>query len=395
MKILLVQNFYSISISGGTTILCRDLIQSLEKRNHEVLVLCAGPEKKRNKNVAALLRHINPVDDPKELRAIKKRIEWLCVSRRNYFITQRTINLFGPDVVYMHNLEWITNSPLLAAFGTGKRVVLHAHNHLYEELWSAKKHKGKQLSNLFFKTGIPRRNVEIIAISKSIEKGLIQNGSLDKARIHVIYNGIPKAAFSNGDFSMARPLRALYASAISPHKGAHIAIEAVALANKSGFAIELEVAGFPGAPEYVARCKKMAADFNAEVFIKFSGPLSREKVWETLAESKFLLFPSLWEEPFGLIAAEAMARGAVVIGSNRGAIPEVIGNCGKCVEPSAEAFAAAMIEVIKMGKSETMQLRSNAYKRAETMFAMEKNILAIEAVLDGRPYSKISDWRVQ
>jgi len=40
------------------------------------------------------------------------------------------------------------------------------------------------------------------------------------------------------------------------------------------------------------------------------------------------LVPSVWEESFGRVAAEAMMNGIPVIGSTRGALPEVIGDAG-------------------------------------------------------------------
>jgi len=46
------------------------------------------------------------------------------------------------------------------------------------------------------------------------------------------------------------------------------------------------------------------------------------------AVTKFVLMPSLWNESFGLVAAEAMLNGIPVLGSNRGALPETIGDGG-------------------------------------------------------------------
>ena len=46
------------------------------------------------------------------------------------------------------------------------------------------------------------------------------------------------------------------------------------------------------------------------------------------AESKLVLMPSLWNESFGLVAAEAMINGIPVIASDRGALPEVVGDGG-------------------------------------------------------------------
>ena len=49
---------------------------------------------------------------------------------------------------------------------------------------------------------------------------------------------------------------------------------------------------------------------------------------ELYAATKLLLMPSLWNESFGLVAAEAMLNGIPVLASNRGALPETIGDAG-------------------------------------------------------------------
>lgn len=46
------------------------------------------------------------------------------------------------------------------------------------------------------------------------------------------------------------------------------------------------------------------------------------------AVTKLLLMPSLWNESFGLVAAEAMLNGIPVLASNRGALPETVGDAG-------------------------------------------------------------------
>jgi len=46
------------------------------------------------------------------------------------------------------------------------------------------------------------------------------------------------------------------------------------------------------------------------------------------AVTKVLIMPSLWKESFGLVAAEAMINGIPVLASNRGALPEIVGDGG-------------------------------------------------------------------
>ena len=45
-----------------------------------------------------------------------------------------------------------------------------------------------------------------------------------------------------------------------------------------------------------------------------------------MKKAKIIILPSKWEEAFGRVLIEGIANGTLVIGSNKGAIPEVLGN---------------------------------------------------------------------
>jgi glycosyltransferase involved in cell wall biosynthesis len=67
-----------------------------------------------------------------------------------------------------------------------------------------------------------------------------------------------------------------------------------------------------------------------------------------LADAKALIVPSIFNEPFGMVTIEALACGTPVIGSPRGATPEIIkdGVTGFVVEPEGIAVAIAKISSI-------------------------------------------------
>jgi glycosyltransferase involved in cell wall biosynthesis len=65
---------------------------------------------------------------------------------------------------------------------------------------------------------------------------------------------------------------------------------------------------------------------------------------EFYARSRMLLMPSLAEETFGRVAAEAMANGIPVLASNRGALPETLGDAG-FVFDIPERYTAASVVV--------------------------------------------------
>jgi len=58
--------------------------------------------------------------------------------------------------------------------------------------------------------------------------------------------------------------------------------------------------------------------------IKFIGEVDDKEKAELLAGAKALIFPTNWEEPFGIVTVEAMASGTPVITTNKGAMPEVV-----------------------------------------------------------------------
>lgn len=58
--------------------------------------------------------------------------------------------------------------------------------------------------------------------------------------------------------------------------------------------------------------------------ITFAGPVDDEQKSILLGSAVALLMPILWEEPFGIVMAEALACGTPVIAFRRGSVPEVI-----------------------------------------------------------------------
>lgn len=54
------------------------------------------------------------------------------------------------------------------------------------------------------------------------------------------------------------------------------------------------------------------------------GPVAGTAKATLLAEAKALLFPVIWDEPFGLVVAEALMSGTPVIASERGSLSELI-----------------------------------------------------------------------
>jgi len=59
--------------------------------------------------------------------------------------------------------------------------------------------------------------------------------------------------------------------------------------------------------------------------VEIRPPLARRELWRLMARAAVTLMPVKWEEPFGLVAAEAQVAGCPVAAYARGALPEVVG----------------------------------------------------------------------
>lgn len=69
---------------------------------------------------------------------------------------------------------------------------------------------------------------------------------------------------------------------------------------------------------------KMGFRFTFSPFATFYGMVGAQKKNEILKRSKGLVFPVLWHEPFGLAIIESLYFGCPVIGTEFGALPEIV-----------------------------------------------------------------------
>jgi glycosyltransferase involved in cell wall biosynthesis len=69
---------------------------------------------------------------------------------------------------------------------------------------------------------------------------------------------------------------------------------------------------------------KKGAYYKLNTAIEYMGMVDNEKKIKIMNNSKGLIFPVLWNEPFGLAIIESLYAGAPVFGSNYGSIPELL-----------------------------------------------------------------------
>ncbi len=169
----------------------------------------------------------------------------------------------------------------------------------------------------------------------------------------VLHNAIDPAAWpfvpvGNGE--------AVWCGRITPNKGAHLAIDAARIAG-----VPLTLFGAVEDPDY------WAAEVEPRLggAIRYGGHLGGAALAAELGRASVFLFTPCWDEPFGLVAIEAMACGLPVAAFDAGAAREVVGEAG-CIAPAGDSMALgeAILAAVAIP-------RNMARRRVETHFARD------------------------
>ena len=131
-----------------------------------------------------------------------------------------------------------------------------------------------------------------------------------------IFNGVDLTTYKFKEtVSPDAPL--VFLGRIEPIKGTHTAIE-VALATGR----KLIIAGNVPSEYQEYFNEQISPCLNDQ--ITYIGPVNDAQKNEMLGGAVAFLMPINWNEPFGIVMAEAMACGTPVIGFNKGSVPEVV-----------------------------------------------------------------------
>ncbi len=163
---------------------------------------------------------------------------------------------------------------------------------------------------------------------------------------------------------------AAFAGRLHPTKGIDVLLRAFARATVDLPEARLWIAG--EGPEE-PRLQALATQLGIGDRTAFLGALTRAGVERRLARAWVQCVPSVWNEPFGLVAVEAQRRGTPVIASAVGALPELIVDTetGFLVAPDDPEALAAPLRRLLRGEDDLAALGDAGRRRAETCYTEE------------------------
>lgn len=177
-------------------------------------------------------------------------------------------------------------------------------------------------------------------ISEETHARAVRYGTWTYPTAALVYSGIDRTLFTPRAATPPWRGRLLYVGRLDPRKGIETLVRAMALLPAD---VTLEVQGTGGTGEE-DRLREIARSLGVADRIRFER-VPREALPDRYRDADVCVFPSEWEEPFGLVPLEAMACGTPVVASGTGGSGEFLvheGNCLRFTPGSPESLAAAV-----------------------------------------------------
>jgi len=155
-------------------------------------------------------------------------------------------------------------------------------------------------------------------------------------------------ADTRGDQAPPDPFDLLFVGQMAPHKGPHLLLEAMAVATRlTDVPLRATLVGSSAYDAgdrltgYEQSLRSLAA--SADLDVEFVPFVPKDELADRYRRASVSCVPSVFDEPFGLVAAEAMACGTALVASRRGGLPEVGGDAARYVDPEDSASFGALL----------------------------------------------------
>lgn len=266
-----------------------------------------------------------------------------------------------------------------------KRVpfILTQHGHkkplnkaIWLPYWLVEKTMGRYVMNCAQK---------IIALTSDIEQYLLKNG-IPQMKVEVVSTGVPTELYSP-DIPSALPNYGiaqkdnviLFVGRLVENKGIAYLIESFKLVKETVDNAKLVVVG-TGILEQ--NLKQRVRELDVEGDVVFLGRVPQQSMPQIYSGASVFVLPTIYKEPFGIAAVEALSSGVPVIASNVDGLRVIVkdGEVGYLVQPKDIAGIASNIIKVLTDEDLRAKLSRNARQRAVEGFDWAANAKRISEI---------------
>ncbi len=346
MRILVISNLYPPHFIGGYELGCKQVVDHLTARGHNVQVLTSSYGLRAGQMLAVpgqkVYRWLEIDLDWEQLSVGRHALRLLRKEARNQRAFKRVVQLFQPDIIYIWNLRYVSVSLALQAERLGLPVF-----YLVSDKWLSdwQTDPWYQLWSSNFSRLAVRGLARLLGFLLHIF-GIIYSGSLTLPHVHFVSDFLKRDALQAGkpvdgaevihwgidvnQFAYKRdcqePKRLLYVGQVTALKGFRTIVEAMRLVVKEhGLATaRLTVVGGTITPGFAAEMRRLVTSYELSDNIKFGGFAAHDTLPEIYQQHEILLFPSLYDEALTITTLEAMSCGLAIVATATGGNKEVM-----------------------------------------------------------------------
>jgi glycosyltransferase involved in cell wall biosynthesis len=262
-------------------------------------------------------------------RGLFSRVYWHRFKLRNLAIRSQCDVLFvpgGSDATGFHPIVTMSRNILPFDFNEIKRYGFSIRALKFILLRIAQSRSFLRADGVIFLNNYAREKVLGVTGKLSGKEAIIPHGISKRFML-----GLTKVHRISSDFNKIVPCKILYVSSIEAYKHQWIVAEAVSQLKLEGYAIVLDMVGPAGGgmSKLIHSLKRL--DPKGE-FLRYLGPVNYDRLSDIYQEADIGIFASTCENmPNTLL--EYMAAGVPVACSNRGPMPEILGDSGKYFDP--------------------------------------------------------------
>ena len=216
------------------------------------------------------------------------------------------------------------------------------------------------------KTTEDRRNLlskldKIYCVSEFIKKRFL-TGIIDHLnKVVVLHNGVIRKQ----NTMPKKQKQIIYVGRIVKEKGVDLFVDAIKEVYDDFKDWNYKIIGSPklGINKFDEFSIKIKKDFESlGERTKMVGFVNSKKLHKIMSDSSVIVIPSVWNEPFGLVAAEAMSNGLAIISSNSGGLPEIIRNNGILINNISSKKIAGQIKKLISDTSLLRDFQKKSWK---------------------------------
>lgn len=337
MRLLVVTNHYPPQFVGGYDLRCYQTVNALREAGYEVFVLTswagAHEEEPQVYRLLQSFHWTDPLRWREKVYAIRQRAGQFL---RNYTTARMLLEQLHPQGVLQWNPSSIGLGGAVAAEELHIPVIYFVGDMSIANYWQL--FLGKRLKRY----RLPARWVGMILQRNMIQLGrqlnmryavfnsafmyhaYAQQGIVPEVA-RVVYNGIRYPVWDLHRLPVPDRFGLLYVGRVVQEKGLHVAIAVLRHLHQQYGLVHtyLNIVG-DGDHAYIQQLHQQVQQAGLGKHVNFLGKVPPENLTDIYLHHRVLLFPVLWDEPFGLVLPEAMAHGLPPIASRAGAVPEIV-----------------------------------------------------------------------